>query len=206
MKRLIQGCSILVFVSLIASNHAHAAITNAVYNFDEFGHGNITLNGADQGTFGATLSPDTTLGGLANWNVLTYTLPFAGFQGDVLVRDPAIDGSPIMDVLRFDGNFHLIVYSDSLNGIVDPADTPGPPNPFYSNLLFTDKQHPSVILGFADFTPAYGEPGSDAGLSLPSYHFLDPGVVPEPGTASLILMALGVLGVARRRAKAISSS
>ncbi len=203
MKRLIQGFLPLFFVSLIAPNHANAAaINNALYHFDEFGHGNITLAGIDQGTFGATLSPDTTLGGLANWNVLTYDLPFLGTAGDVLVFDPAVNGTPILDVLRFDGNSHVIVYSDNLDGFTTPADTPGPPNQFLPAILQVFKNHVSPILGTTDFTPGIGDPGYDA--SNPSYQFLDPGVVPEPGTATLLLGGLAILAGVRRHRNSTS--
>ncbi len=71
----------LVLLVLAISNRPQYApavgqqITNTILHLDEFGHGNITLLGADQGTFNSMLMPDPS-GGLANWNVLVYTLPF----------------------------------------------------------------------------------------------------------------------------------
>ncbi len=113
----------------------------------------------------------------------------------MLVFDPAINGDPILDVLRFTGNSQLIVYSDDLNGIQSPADTPGPPNPFSVNLLEVNKTHPMQGLGIADFTPTAGEPGFD--VSNPSYDFLDPGIVPEPSAGAVLLAGLGILAAMR---------
>ncbi len=192
MKRQIPVSLLSVFLVVVAGSSVRAQ--SNIFNFDEFGHGNIMLNGNPQGTFGGSLVPDPT-GGLPNWNVLMYTLPFQGVQGDVLVQDPAIGGEPILDVLRFDGNSHLIVYSDDLNGFQDPADTPGPPNPFYNNILLTQKIHVSDVFAYAEFTPLVGQPGFDP--SNPTYDFFDPGIVPEPGAGTLLLAGVGILGVTR---------
>jgi len=193
MKRLIKVLRLFGVVGLFATTTVIAQVTN-VFNFDEFGGGQILTNGVFAASFQSTLAPDPT-GGLLNWNVLIYTLPFQGVQGDVLVRDPAVRGDPILDVLRFDGKSDLIVYSDDTTGFQTPADTPGMPNPLYTDQLFLDKQHVSPILAFAEFTPSVDDPGYDS--SDPTYLFFDPGVVPEPGGGPLLLSGLGVFGLAQ---------
>jgi hypothetical protein len=196
MNSLSKAVNLAGVVSALATTAATAQVTN-VLNFDEYGGGQLLTNGVFAAAVKATLAPDTTLGGLANWNVLTYTLPFQGVQGDVLVLDPAVQGDPILDVLRFDGASHLIVYSDDVNGFQTPADTPGPPNPFYATQLVVNKQHVSPTFAFADFTPTVNDPGYDA--SNPTYLFFDPGVIPEPGGGLLLLSGLGVFALAQIR-------
>jgi len=193
MKNLIRGLRLLGVVAVFAATTVIAQVTNLL-NFDEYGGGQLMTNGNFAAPLRSTLAPDPT-GGLLNWNVLIYTLPFQGVQGDVLIRDPAVQGDPVLDVLRFDGNSDLIIYSDDTTGYQTPADTPGMPNPLYANQLFLSKQHVSLTFAFAEFTPSLNEPGYDA--SDPTYLFFDPGEIPEPGSGLLLLSGLGVYGLAR---------
>jgi hypothetical protein len=195
MKRLVRGSLLFGVVAGFAATTVIAQVTSLL-NFDEYGGGQIMTNGVFAASLKSTLAPDPT-GGLLNWNVLIYTLPFQGVQGDVLVQDPAVSGSPILDVLRFDGNSDLIVYSDNLSGYQTPADTPGMPNPLYANQLFTEKQHVNLQFAFAEFTPLVNEPGYDP--SDPTYLFFDPGVIPEPNGGLLLVTGLGVFGLAQIR-------
>jgi hypothetical protein len=189
MKHRTKASLLIGLVSVLATTVVRAQQITV----DEFGRG---TNGIQALPF--TLALDPT-GGLPNWNVLIYTLPFAGRQGDVLIHDPNLSGSPIHDVIRFDGTNHLIFYSDSVDGYNAPADTPGPPNPFYANLIHVDEQGSGQFI-FADFTPGVNEPGWDA--SNPSYRFLSE--IPEPGAVILLAIGLGVFGLARIRRRLTS--
>jgi len=162
---------------------------------DEFGGSRVFSNSTLIAPLPFTLGPDPS-GGLANWNVLIFNLPFQGQQGDVLITDPWESGSPVLDVLRFDGNSHLIFYSDSIDGFNDPADTPGPPDPFYPNYVLRNELV-SGKLNYVDYQPGAGEPGGDPAFGgfNPTYHIVSE--IPEPGSAMLLLSALGVLGLAR---------
>ena len=165
---------------------------------DENGHGTSVAGGTtNQLTW--TLEADPTLG-LQGWNVLVYTLPFAGVQGDVLITEPA-RGNPVGDVLRFDGVEDLIFYSESVTGFDNLADTPGPPNPFYANIAgpFPEQSplgFPPDLLAWVDYTPGPGQPGYDA-TALPTYRFYSD--VPEPGSGLLLLGGVGALALSGLR-------
>src|SRR5439155_23077359 len=105
---------------------------------------NVTVdeNGNGIGTLGpGFLAPDPGPGGLPS--VLTYDLPFATTQGDVLIFD---EGGVVLDVIRFncctdniDGvaavdvsPFTLIFYSDNIDGFDALADTVAPPGILYT--------------------------------------------------------------------------
>jgi hypothetical protein len=136
-------------------------------------------------------------GGLLNWKVLVYTLPFQGVVGDVLMTDPLEPGNPILDVLRFDNQQHLIFYSDSIDGYESPADTPGPPNPFYPNIIFIQEQEAEGQVQWGDYAPLAGQPGYDAGNPLRSFKFISD--IPEPRTLPLLLPGAAVVLIRRFR-------
>src|SRR5207302_1852362 len=129
-KRTVQGLlSSLIFII------GTTTLTAQQISIDEYGH--MTTNNVL--ALPGVLAPDPT-GGLLNWNVLIYTLPFRGVRGDVLIQDPSESGSPILDVIRFDGQSRMIFYSDSIDGYDAPADTPGPPDPFLNPNVFINEQ------------------------------------------------------------------
>jgi hypothetical protein len=145
------------------------------------------------GTFNLpwSLAADPT-GGVLNWNVLIYQLPFPGVAGDVLFSgDPNHDPGESYggDVVRFDGQGNLIFYSDSppFDAL---ADTPGPPNPLLNNQAVVTEQGVEDVYDFANYVPLQGQPGWDP--SNPSYLFISD--IPEPGT--LALAGLGFAGLA----------
>jgi hypothetical protein len=163
----------------------------------------VDENGAGIGTLGqGFFSNDPGPGGLNG--VLTYALPFAGVQGDVLLVDP---GGLVGDVIRFNGNGTLLFYSDIVVGDIKdaPADTPTAPLALYANQIAVNELGPLDSANGASYTPVLGQPGFDA--SLPRYFFASDGGLPEP--SSITLLGLGALGFAvafRRRLRHCTKS
>lgn len=150
--------------------------------FDQFGDSSYLP--------GYLVNPDPT-GGVPDWDVLMYDLPFAGnvwVAGDLSVYEGSLSGD-LVNVIRFDGNGHLIYYSSGASGITAPADVPYPPSPPLDNIAETFE-----VGGYAYYTPTEGLPGYD--LSNPTYRFSE---VPEPGTGALVALGAGLLLVVRRR-------
>lgn len=146
--------------------------------FDEYGNSSYLP--------GYPVNPDPT-GGVPDWDVLMYDLPFAGVAGDLLIYEES--SGDLGDIIRFDGNWHLIFYSSGASGIITPADVPYPPSPILGNV-----ENATDVGGYAYYTPTAGTPGYD--LSNPTYRFSE---VPEPGTGALVALGAGLLLVVRRR-------
>jgi hypothetical protein len=144
--------------------------------------------------------------------VLVYTLPFGVVEGDVLLADASTNGTvPIpSDVIRFwnpganPTKSFLIFYSDlpESGEIPPPADTGLPPQ------LQPIVMGPFVEVGteafnFFNYTANPGTPGFPLfGPGPLTYHIVSDGVVPEPSTASLALVAGGLVMFFKRRSKA----
>ena len=161
----------------------------------------------------ASIGPDPSLPfgiGLPG-PVLIYTLPFGVLEGDVLLADASTNGAVIpSDVIRFwnpggsTTKSFLIFYSDrpELGEIPPPADTGLPPQ------LQPIVMGPFIEVGteafnFFDYTAAPGMPGFPVLAPGPfTYHIVSDGVVPEPSTASLALVAGGLVMFFKRRSQA----
>jgi hypothetical protein len=145
---------------------------------DEFGNGLPFRIGTDPGP-----------GGLAN--VLIYTLPFVGLQGDVLISN-ATEG--LGDLIRFNGDSTMIFYSDSVLGDPKdaPADTPTPPAALYPNVAAATEVGPENN-NLASYTPTANQPGFDA--SAPAYILVSDGQIPEPSTLVLMAFGLGLMAI-----------
>ena len=108
--------------------------------------------------------------------MLIYPLPYPGVQGDVLMFDP-VEGF-ILDVIRFNGDFTMIFYSDNLDGIDSLADTTGPPGQFYPNTVQVTEMGDENF-SWSIYQPGPNDPGYDPGF-LPVYALLSEGFAP-PG-------------------------
>ena len=156
-------------------------------------YGNLFINGVK--STNGVLGTDPGPGGLAN--VLIYTLPFMGAQGDVHLMDPVSPGDPcsgnFCDVIRFNGDGTLIFYSDNVDGFDAPADTPSAPHASYTNIVTIPEVGPEGLNG-AMYAPTGVQPGADPNF-LPTYTLISDS--PEPGTLLLALAGFGALAVRR---------
>jgi hypothetical protein len=154
----------------------------------------IDEHGNGVGTLGpGFLAPDPGPGGLPL--VLTYLLPFAGVQGDVLLFDPAI--GTFLDVLRFNGNGTVLFYSDNIDGVDAIGDTVSPPGAFYANTITINEVGPEGANG-AFYTPGPGQPGFDPAAAH-SFSFVSDGTVPEPSAVVLLATVFMLLAVVIHR-------
>jgi hypothetical protein len=174
-----------VIIAFSVSGQAFAGLIAV----DEWGNG--------VGTVGpGFLGPDPT-GGLPNWYVLIYNLPFAGVPGDVMM-DADEPAEWWHDIVRFTGQGQIIFYSSGIDGYDASADTPGGPGnvwpPEGANLAWVTEMGPEGN-NFALYAPLPTQPGWDP--TVPSYRFVSDGQVPEPAT--LTLVALGGVGMMVRR-------
>jgi hypothetical protein len=160
-----------------------------VITVDENGNGSLTFPQLDPPLL-SHIGPDPGPGGLDS--VLIYTLPFAGYQGDVHLTDDGVLG----DVIRFNGDGTLIFYSDNTDGVDALADTPTPPQGAYTNLVTIPEVGPDGDNG-AWYTPEEGQPGGigevvtvGQGVGV-TYHFIsDTPAVPEPGSLALLMTGM----------------
>ena len=161
-------------------------------------NGNGLLNGGAHPGF---LQVDTGPGGLPN--ALTYTLPIAGFVGDLLLQEP---GGGYSDLIRFNGNGTLVFYSDlpEAGELPELADI-GLPAAGYPNVVTVvetglfGQPYSEGTNGFV-YTPLVGQPGFDPANpnNQPTYIIVSD--IPEPATAMMIGCGIvGLLAVIRRR-------
>jgi hypothetical protein len=194
LKTLAVGSLFVVMVTIGPSLQAQQTIWIDEYGTTNNPYPSAAWMGNDTGPSGQT-------------NVLTYQLPFAGVQGDVLINDIPDDPEQLgtNDLIRFTGVGTVIFYS--LAGVetnyppgwvigMPYADVAVMPDLYYANNVLIQEQGYENPLGeycYAWYTPNPGQPGYD--VSNPTYFFISD--VPEPATLSLL--ALGGLVLLWRR-------
>ena len=180
----------LLAAVITATVTATTAYSQPVITIDEFGNGNIS---------GTPLPSALALDPFSGMTTLSYTLPFPAIRGDVVISD--VSGA-VSDILRFEGNFTLYVYSD--NDLSEP-------NPSPADVGFPAAIQPSPVFaqetgvepgpnGLFGYNPGFTLPGGNtAGVT---YNFIsDPTPAPEPGTLALLAGGLGVSGFSLLRRK-----
>lgn len=187
MKNLNHTLLAAVFAAAITATTAYS---QPVITIDEFGNGNFN---------GTPLPSAMAVDPFSGMTTLSYTLPFPAIRGDVVLSD--VSGT-VSDILRFEGNFTLYIYSDT-----DTSE----PNPSPADVGFPAAIQPSPV-----FAPETGpEPGLNGlfgynpGTTLPggnsagaTYNFIsDPAPAPEPGPLALIAGGLGIFGFSLLRRK-----
>jgi hypothetical protein len=188
MKQLIKTIAVFGIISTITTT---AAFSQPVITVDEFGNGNINGNPLPSGIAVEPFSGMATL---------TYSLPFGGSRGDVVLLEPGPVPQQFSDILRFDGNGSLYFFSERETSDVppfDPADVPQFPA-LIAGLptVFLQETGPEGNNG-ALYFPNPGDPGYEPGVTGLSYHFISD--VPEPGSGLLLALGGGVLWILKSR-------
>jgi hypothetical protein len=170
---------------------------------NEHGVGSLTFFGLPTLNMPGIMAADPGPGGLPS--ALTYNLlgPPALVAGDLFVQELIGSTLHLSDVIRFnpDGTSpgytaSFVFYSEFATGIAAPADT-GFPTSFYAN-TFTVLEIDQEVF----YIPNAGQTGYVPGFSA-TYHFVSDdtqgSAVPEPATASLVVIAIGAIAIRRRR-------
>jgi hypothetical protein len=188
MKTLVISSIALIVVLSVRPASAQT------FTFDENGKGTITTG---SGTISITGSPTPA--------PLTYKLGYASTAGDIVVVEPGTPNNAPSDILRFDANGNVTVFSDFESGEVpDLADVAALPTPS-TNAVFPLENGPGGapgieggMNGLFGYTPPVGTPGSGPSTAGPvTFNFISD--VPEPSTWGLLVVGLGVALLARRR-------
>lgn len=197
----------IVAVAMMALSLRSTSAQVDIINVDENGNGTAILGSSGSVPLLVTKSspPVYHLGAL---------LGFVPTAGDIVLSEFLGTGLVTSDLLRFDGNGDLTVFSDVSSAEHDPVSLADVGIPtFQSNVNVapeTDTSGSSRASApdsgfenglFNDAVPAGAAPGAGpAGSSVVIvYNFIsDPGVVPEPASLSLLALAAPALLVRRR--------
>jgi hypothetical protein len=163
--------AVLLGTCLLAAGPAHAALIQ----FDQFG------NGLSDST--PLMSSFTTFDNGGNpVQALTYSLPFSGVAGDLILTDPNFSDLPL-EVLIFPGNGTVQFFAGNLSNSL--AFLPSPPALDSSNLAFVSDIGPEDTIT-ATYMPTDGEPGFDpSGPTYIIYNGVDGLPAPEPNLGGL---------------------
>jgi hypothetical protein len=184
MKQLIKT---LALISLTSTFAATVALAQPLITVDEFGNGNFNGNPMPGAIAVEPFSGIATL---------TYTLPFNGNRGDVVLLDPGPTPQQIGDILRFDGNGFMYFFSDRETSDLppfDPADVAQMPGLIAGfPTIFIQEVGPEGNNG-AVYVPNPGDPGYENGIVGLKYRFISD--VPEPTAGSLLLLGLASFAI-----------
>jgi hypothetical protein len=165
------------------------------FTFDENGKGTVitTSGGTAPIPVSATPAP------------LTYHLGYNSTPGDILLFEPGSATNILSDILRFDAQGNVTVFSE-----VEPNDVPDlaevaalpPAGPVSVSLLENGPNGTAGLEGSVNglfgYTPPTGTPGSTPPGVVPvTFNFVSD--VPEPSSWGLLVLGLGVALLARRR-------
>jgi len=183
----IFGMTLLLLGFLAGPAGASLAFLTTV---DENGHGYTNYQGI--GVLPYVIAPDPGPGGLGA--VLTYHLPFPVVPGDVLMTENPAYYTGLSDVVRFNsigGVNTLVFYSDNVGGYDSLADIISPPSAYYPNNVTIPEVGPSDNYNWANWSPAYGQPGYVSTDIAMNYVFYSD--IPLPPSA--LLLGSGLLGL-----------
>jgi hypothetical protein len=191
-KILLAACLCLIAVST-TSVFAQKGVRDLI-TVDEYGGSSQTPSNPPVLPFAIALEPFSGL------TTLVYRLPFTAAEGDVFAYE-GTNTSVYSDLMRFENGTNLFIFSDLDDTNHAPADVGIPAARNGVPLLIL--QENIIQEGKAaevDFTAAAGGPGY-TGFDI-QYKLLSEGLVPEPGSLSLVCLGGGlvfVLGQRRRR-------
>jgi hypothetical protein len=198
---------LLIVLELALAAGAALAQNNPLITVNEQGVGSLLFPGIPGIPLNGVVIADPGPGGLSN--ALTYNLlgPPAIVAGDLVIQEligAALVGS---DLIRFNpagtGSpgypTSLVFYSDIGEGADSLADK-GFPTSMYTNVLTVTEVGPEGNNGFL-YTPTANQPGFVPGFGVTYNIISDQTQVPEPASASLVVIAGGMYLVAIRLRK-----
>jgi hypothetical protein len=187
MKNLNNTLLAAVFTATITATTAYS---QPVITVDEFGNGDIS---------GTPLPSAMAVDPFSGMTTLSYTLPFPAIRGDIVLSDVL---GTVSDILRFDGNFTLYIYSDMnlSEPNPSPADVGFPAAIQPSPVFFTETGPEPGLNGLFNYNPGFSLPGGNSAGA--TYNFIsDPAPTPEPGSLALLAGGLGIFGFGLLRRK-----
>ena len=203
MKKLACQIGIISFGLFFMAEMSNAALITV--GEGDTGEGRVVYGNIDGVPLTSHYGTDPSGGVAAGTNVLYYDLPApytTAVTGDVRIRDPW-ESNTIQDVIRFDGNAHLIFYSYGAGSSTTGADLDTIPwlsvrdNPLTNNVVIFEQGTESN--NWADYVATSGQPGF-VNANNPTYKFLsDVSNVPEPTTLGLFSIGLAAMGFGKRR-------
>ena len=204
MKKLACQIGIISFGLFFMAEMSNAALITV--GEGDTGEGRVVYGNIDGVPLTSHYGTDPSGGVAPGTSVLYYDLP-AGFTtavtGDVRIQDPW-EGNSIQDVIRFDGNGHLIFYSYGSGSSTTGADLDLTPwlsvrnNPLTNNVVIFESG--TEFNNWADYTATVGGPGYVGSGNNPTYKFLsDVSNVPEPATLGLFTIGIAAMGFGKRR-------